>query len=256
MNRTVLVLPTRDELFDTAVRRFTAALGEAINARGVAHVVLAGGSTPNGLYAKLAMPEARSRINWEAVHFWWGDERAVPVEDAASNYRMARDTLLCHLDLDPSRVHRMVSDVASLEAAARRHDEQIGSLAPQDGTRTRFDLILLGVGEDGHTASLFPHTPTLALVDRRVAAVTGRPDWPRLTLTLPVINAARHVLVLATGSSKARAVARALIGEPGSDSPASLVRPDQGQVIWLIDEEANQLREGNWRTDAHGNHGS
>lgn len=246
MNRKVLVLPTKDELFDTAARRFTAAVGEAIASRGAAHIVLAGGSTPDGLYARLAQPDARARINWKAVHFWWGDERAVPIEDPASNYRMARDTLLCHLDLEPSQVHRMVIDAAALEAAAHRYDEQIERQAPRDGSRLRFDLVLLGVGEDGHTASLFPLTPTLAMTDRLVAAVTGTRDWPRLTLTLPALNAARTILFMATGSAKARAAARALTGEPGPDSPASLVRPDTGQLYWLIDDEANQLRVGGW----------
>jgi len=246
MNRTVLVLPTKDELFDTAARRFTAAVGEAIASRGAAHVVLAGGSTPAGLYAKLALPDVRARINWKAVHFWWGDERAVPIEDPASNYRMARDTLLCHLDLEPSQVHRMVVDANALEAAARTYDEQIASIAPSEDNATRFDLVLLGIGEDGHTASLFPQMSTLGIMDRRVAAVTGTRDWPRLTLTLPVINAARTILFMATGSAKARAVARALTGEPGPDSPASLVRPDTGQLYWLIDDEANQLRVGGW----------
>ena len=246
MNRTVLVLPTPDELFDTAARRFTAAVGEAIASRGAAHIVLAGGSTPGGLYARLALPDTRARINWKAVHFWWGDERAVPIEDPASNYRMARDTLLCHLDLEPSQVHRMAVNAAALESSARLYDEQIGSLAPSEDNATRFDLVLLGIGEDGHTASLFPLTLTLAMTDRRVAAVTGTRDWPRLTLTLPVINAARTILFMATGSAKARAVARALTGEPGPDSPASLVRPGTGQLYWLIDDEANQLRVGGW----------
>lgn len=246
---TVLVLPTPSDLFDTAARRVLAALGEAVNARGQAHLVLAGGSTPAGLYARLAAPEMRHRIDWRKVHFWWGDERAVPVEDPASNYRMARDTLLSHLDLDPGQVHRMVADPAGLAASAHRYQNQIQAQVPEEEGATRFDLVLLGLGADGHTASLFPKMPTLTLVDQRVAAVPAIAGWPRLTLTLPAINAARNVHVLATGVGKARAVARALTGDPGPDSPASLVRPGKGQLIWMIDEEANRLRVGGWVGD-------
>ncbi|MDZ4803869.1 MAG: 6-phosphogluconolactonase [Candidatus Eisenbacteria bacterium] len=250
MTPTILVLPTPIELFSTAARRATASLGEAIAARGVAHLVLAGGATPAGLYQRLAMPDSRHRVDWKNVHFWWGDERGVPIEDPASNYRMARDTLLAHLDLEPSRVHRMVADPTGLEASARRYDQQIETNVSKERGSVRFDLVLLGVGADGHTASLFPHRPTLGMTDQRVAAVTGTDDWPRLTLTLPVINAARHVHILASGISKARAVARALTGEPGPDSPASLVRPDPGQLLWMVDEEANRLRDGSrWDDD-------
>ena len=121
----VLVLPTPAELFDTAARRFTAAVGEALTARGVAHVVLAGGTTPVGLYERLATSEHRARLDWRKIHVWWGDERAVPPDDPASNYRLARDTLLRHLDLEPSQVHRMAPDAAALEASALRYEADL-----------------------------------------------------------------------------------------------------------------------------------
>lgn len=244
MTPTVLVLSTSAQLFETSARRFTAAVGEAIEARGTAHVALAGGSTPAGLYERLSQPESRARFDWKRIHIWWSDERAVPPDDAASNYGMARDSLLRHLDLQPGQVHRMVASPASLEASARRHEEEVRGAVPMEGEWPRYDLVMLGIGADGHTASLFPHHPELAVVDRLVAPVMNAPQWPRLTLTLPVINAARNVIVLGAGITKARAVARALTGEPGPDCPASLVRPDPGHLLWIIDEEANRIRGG------------
>jgi len=238
----VLVLPTPAELFDSAARRFTAAVGEALTARGVAHIVLAGGSTPAGLYQRLATPEHRARLDWKKIHVWWGDERAVPPDDPASNYRMARDTMLRHLDLEPSQVHRMAPDAAALEASALRYEAELDAALPPADPASRFDLVLLGIGEDGHTASLFPGVRALSVRDHRVAAVPTAPDWPRLTLTLPALNSARHVHVLATGLAKARTVSRALIGAPGTDCPVSLVRPTDGQLLWLIDAEADRLR--------------
>jgi 6-phosphogluconolactonase len=238
----VLVQPTPAELFDTAARRFAAAVGEALSARGTAHIALSGGSTPAALYERLAMPEQRTRIDWKHVHVWWGDERAVPPDDPASNYRLARDILLRHLDLEPTHVHRMAADPINLEASALRYETELDGRLPPGDPAARFDLVLLGVGEDGHTASLFPTSPALRIHDRRVAAVTEAPNWPRLTLTLPVLNAARQIHVLATGIAKARAVSRALIGEPGPDCPVSLVRPTDGQLLWMIDSEADRLR--------------
>jgi 6-phosphogluconolactonase len=237
----VLVLPTPAEVFDAAARRFVAAVGEALTARGVAHVALAGGSTPAGLYERLATPEHAARVDWRKVHVWWGDERAVPPDDPASNYRMARDILLSRVPVEPAQVHRMAADPNALDASALRYEKEL-DVALAAGPAGRLDLVLLGVGEDGHTASLFPNAPALAVRDRRVVAVTGAPNWPRLTLTLPVLNGARHVHVLATGAAKARAVSRALVDAPGNDCPAGLVRPDDGQLLWLIDAEADQLR--------------
>lgn len=236
-----LILVARPpELFDLAARRFAAAVGEAIEARGVARVALAGGSTPTSLYAVLAGQDFRARVAWDRVHFYWGDERCVPPEHPSSNYGMARDRLLSHLPILPANVHRMPGELEPTAGAARYQAELEAGFDVGPGEWPVFDWILLGLGADGHTASLFPRSPALAVADRWVAAVQPPGALARLTLTLPVLNAARQVHFLATGEEKARMFLRASGqgGEPGPDCPASLVRPTAGRLVWMVDPAA------------------
>lgn len=199
-------------------------------------VALAGGSTPRRLYQRLAAPTGPDRIDWSRWHVWFGDERAVAPGDEQSNYRLARETLLSRVPIPRGQVHRMPADDPDLEDAARRYgDELLGAVPDRLGGMPRLDVVILGLGENGHTASLFPGDPALGVSDR--ACVSARADYPphrRLTLTFPVLNAARHVLFLVSGASKGEA----LRGVRAGTAPAASVRPIRGELVWLLDEAA------------------
>ncbi len=232
MKQTTPVSPTvvdgPRELAQEAARSTAEVIDSTIRARGTCYWALAGGETPRGCYEALAAEPYRSRLAWERVRFFWSDERLVPVDDPASNYGMARAALL-------SRIEAREDYVFPLQDPAR-YSELLGRLPRNGGLFPRFDLIHLGMGEDGHTASLFPGDPALgeqrALV-LRVRAVKPPPD--RLTLTLPVLNAARQVLFLVQGPGKRDALARVLAGD--ASIPAGMVRPD-GQLRFLVDRAA------------------
>ncbi len=212
--------------------RFVALAGEAVAARGRFVVALAGGRTPRAAYALLATDPFASRVDWARVHVFWGDERCVPPDHPESNYRMARETLLDQVPIPPARVHPIQGDLPPARAAVA-YEEELGAVLGPEG---RFDLVLLGMGSDGHTASLFPGTPALEERDRAVVAVyVERLRAWRVTLTLPTINAARHILFVVSGAEKARALARVRAGEP---LPAGRVRPAGGGPTWLVDRAA------------------
>jgi 6-phosphogluconolactonase len=195
-------------------------------ARDGGHVAVSGGASPRPAYERAA---ARAP-DWSAVTLWWADERCVPPEDARSNYRLVRETLLDGLSRPPS-VHRVHGERPPDEAAAA-YDEEIRGV--------RLDLALLGIGPDGHTASLFPGSPALAEAERAaVAAEPGlEPLVPRVTLTIPALSAARLVLFLVVGEEKAEAAARAFGGEPDPAIPASLVRSGEGRTVAVLDAAA------------------
>lgn len=199
------------------------------------HVVLAGGSTPALLYQQLAED---TDINWERVHLWFGDERTVPPDDDDSNYKMAYDTLISKIDIPDANVHRMRGEDDPADAA-RDYAREISQIVPSnDSGFPVFDFIVLGLGTDGHTASLFPNTAALS-EDRAtvVSNVVPQQDTVRITLTLPVLNAASHVLFLVTGASKIDALSAVLSGAPDAP-PAALVRPNPGELRWYVDEAA------------------
>jgi 6-phosphogluconolactonase len=230
-----------EALSEEAAGRIAATLGAAVAARGSAAVALAGGSTPSRLYEVLAAPPYRTQVPWAGVRVFWGDERAVPPEDRQSNYRMARETLLDHVPVRREWIHRMPADGEDLAAAARAHAEVIRAhLRAGDDGRPRFDLVLLGMGGDGHTASLFPGDPALDESRASVAAVdTPHHGLRRLTLTLAVLNAAAHVIFLVAGADKAKALRQVLVHrEP---LPAARVQPVSGDLTWLVDAEAARL---------------
>lgn len=216
--------------FSAAAAAFVAArVGDAVADRGECSLALAGGSTPRPVYRRMADIGA---VPWRRVSVFFGDERAVPPDHAESNYRMARESLLRRVPVDPARVFPMEAEREDLEAAARAYEE----LLPRS-----LDVLLLGIGEDGHTASLFPGSDALAERHRRVVPTRG-PARPhrRLTITPPVIRDARRPVVLATGSRKAEPVRRAL--EAASDPeecPARLARDGD----WLLDREASEALE-------------
>jgi 6-phosphogluconolactonase len=210
----------------------------AVAARGAFTLALAGGSTPRALYRLLADPGApfRARIAWPAVHAFFGDERAVPPDSFDSNARMAREALLDHVPV--GSVHRIAGELGADEAAARCEADLRAHFG--DAPVPRFDLVLLGLGSDGHTASLFPGSPALAVRDRwAVAGPPGLPPLvPRVTLTLPVLDAARAVLFLVAGADKAAPLRRLVRPRAGEEPiPAARVHP-QGELLVLADEAA------------------
>ncbi|MGQ9736478.1 MAG: 6-phosphogluconolactonase [Armatimonadota bacterium] len=203
--------------------------------RQQAHFTLAlsGGNTPRPLYHLLAT-EYRHRVEWNRVHLFWGDERYVPPDHPASNYRMVRETMIEPLRIPSTNVHAVPVAEPSPERVAEHYEEHLREFF---GTTPRFDLILLGMGVDGHTASLFPSTPALA-ERKRWVTVGEAPTEPRirLTLTLPALNAGRSVYFLVVGVDKAEAVRKVLL--ENAPLPASLVNPRGGELIWWLDRES------------------
>ncbi|GAB4505315.1 MAG: 6-phosphogluconolactonase [Anaerolineales bacterium] len=232
-----MILPDKTALANAAAEMFLAQAQASIQARGRFAVALAGGSTPRGLYARLAQPDYASRLDWEAVHLFWGDERCVPPDHPDSNYRMARESL--QVPLPEENIHRIHGELLP-EAAAETY---AGDLRAFFGDTPRFDLILLGMGTDGHTASLFPESPALHERTRWVVSVPHEtpppPLVPRVTLTLPILNAARQIVFLVAGADKAERLAEVLRAPRASTGlPASMIRPADGELLWLIDQPA------------------
>ncbi len=222
-----IVVAERPRLVEAAADWIAAALEADTRERGRCAVALAGGGTPRPVYERLAGDPYARRIRWDAVEIYFGDERAVPATDPESNFAMAAAALLGRVPIPGARVHRMDAAARDADAASRAYER----LLPD-----ALDVLLLGVGQDGHTASLFPGSPALEERSRRVVPVVGpKPPPRRLTITPPVIAAARRIAVLAAGADKAEAVARALEGpwQPAA-CPAQLAR----QAAWFLDREA------------------
>lgn len=232
-----VVLPDRDAVAREAADRFIDSARSAIDTRGVFRVALSGGTTPNAVYPLLAAEPRVSRVDWSRVAFFWGDERAVPPDDPESNFGTAYRLFISRLpNVRPESVHRMQGEADDLRAAALAYEAELRLAFGVRGDQVpEFDLIWLGLGPDGHTASLFVGSSALRVTDRWVAAtwVPSRRVW-RLTLTLPVIAAAREVVFLATGENKANALRHIRRGR--SPLPAARVRARR--VVWLIDAAA------------------
>jgi 6-phosphogluconolactonase len=228
-------------LMEATASRFSELCGAAIAARGRFTCALSGGSTPRQLFTLLANPRLAARIDWSRVDFFWGDERCVPPDHPDSNYRMARETLLDAIKPAAERVHRMAGELAP-ELAATQYEELLHRFfdIPRTGPPACFDLVLLGMGDDGHTASLFPGTPAVHEAKRWVVVNQLRADAPfRLTLTFPVLNAANNIVFLVSGAGKAARVKQVLQGS-GADAPlpAQLIRPTHGALEWMLDADA------------------
>jgi len=243
----VEIFSSPNELIAAAATLFTARAAEAVSTRGRFAATLSGGKTPVALYALLAKAPFVSQIPWARVHLFWGDERCVPPDHGDSNYRMAREHLLDHVPIPPANVHRMPGEMDPVEAAARYEGELRHFFAPHGEGLPVFDFILLGLGEDGHTASLFPGTRAIRESARWVVGhhVDAQKGW-RITLTPPVINAARAVVFIAAGAGKAVVLKEILEGPLRPDTlPAQIVRPAGGTLLWMLDREAAaQLKRG------------
>ncbi len=234
MGKVVEVLPDKAALVQRALALVVDIVHGAIADRGRCTIALSGGSTPKPLYAALATQD----ISWDMLHIFWGDERYVPHDHPDSNYRMTREVWLEQAAIPSAVVHPMPTDLPSPEQAAEQYEADLRALFQVSaGVVPAFDIVLLGMGDDGHTASLFPHTPALTVYDRLVT-VGNKDGQPRLTVTVPVINQARNVIFLVSGASKRPALAQVFADAGDADMyPARLVQPS-GNLWWLLDTDA------------------
>jgi 6-phosphogluconolactonase len=235
------VLPSRAALAEAAADRIVAAARNAIRRRGRCVLALSGGSTPRLVYPLLAAPPLVAKVDWRRVEFFWGDERAVPANHPESNFGLARALLLDHLPgVRADAVHRMPADASDRESAARDYEAELGRLydiTPTSARRPSLDLIWLGMGPDGHTASLFPGSDSLTERRRWVLATTAPATSPvaaRMTFSLPLINAARSVLFVVAGADKVTALQSVRSG--AGDLPAARVHARSTR--WLVDAAA------------------
>lgn len=234
--RDIRILPDPESLAEAAAKIFTEAAAVAIAARRVFSVALSGGSTPRLLFHILSS-EYRNTINWEQVHLFWSDERTVPPDHEQSNFRIAYEELISGVPIPPANVHRIKGELGPAEAAGEYEGELRRYFG--DNGMPAFDLILLGVGKDGHTASLFPDAAILKEEVRHAVPSYSETmgNW-RVTLTLPVLNNAWNILFLVAGKSKAGIIDEILGRGKSHLYPAGLVKPAHGRNIWLLDREA------------------
>jgi 6-phosphogluconolactonase len=239
---TYFVSPTAEAVAEAAAALFTTEAIAAIKARGIARIAISGGSTPKRMFTILADPMKpyAAGTPWSDLELFWVDERCVPPDHADSNFKMTKAALLDHVPLPAARIHRMEGELDPAEAAAR-YESDIRNTFKLEGAETPiFDLILLGMGDDGHTASLFPHTAALHETALIVTPnhVPQKDTW-RITLTKPVINHGREVAFLIEGAAKADILAKVLLGPYDPETtPSQLIRPASGKVSFLLDSAA------------------
>ncbi len=235
--RDIQVFPTASNLFHAAADEFIKVARTAIGAQGRFAVALAGGSTPKGLYDLLATNY--TDFAWNRVFLFFGDERHVPPTDAESNYRMVNETLLSKIQIPGENVFRVLAENSDAPAAASDYENKIRKFFQVQGEFPRFDLILLGMGPDGHTASLFPDSAGLKDQEHLVIA-----NWVekfkthRISFTFPVLNRAAEVLFLVSGADKAPVLAQVLQGDASLALPSQKVQPSDGKLVWMLDEAA------------------
>ncbi|MFF0341107.1 6-phosphogluconolactonase [Kribbella sp. NPDC004875] len=230
----LLIHSDAEDLAFSVAGRLITAIADAQSTGGIAQVVLTGGRVAAKVYEAVAGSPAKVEVDWQRVEFWWGDERFLPPGDPERNETQARDAFLSALDVDPARVHPMAADTGQgAEAAATAYGEDLAAAGSP-----AFDVLLLGVGPDGHVASLFPGYPQIAVTDAAAVAVHDSPKPPptRISLTLPQLNNAREVWFVVSGEDKAEAVAKALAG---NDIPAAQPK-GQNRTLWLLDQAAAQ----------------
>lgn len=246
MKKHIHAYPNKQKLITATAERMVNSIVQAIRNNGMCNIALSGGNTPGGVFSLLASGSNRDQVDWDRLHIFWGDERMVPPEHNDSNFRMTQETLLNHVKIPDTNVHRMrgeiAPEVAAAEYAELLHDHFKGSLPC-------FDLVLLGLGEDGHTASLFPGTDAVQECEKHAVAVfVPELNMWRITLTFPVINAAREVLFLVSGKSKSEIIQRIMsLKQPVKELPASMVDPQNGELHWMLDSDAMVLVNKNGR---------
>ena len=237
----IQVFANPEALTQAAATEFVQQLHQAIGARGRFTIALSGGSTPKSLYALLASQPWRNQIPWQQIHFFWGDERHAPPSDPSNNFRMAQERLLFHVPIQCENVHRIQAENPNAQAAAAKYEQDLKQFF-QLGEHQfpRFDLVLLGMGSNGHTASLFPGTEAVHEQTRLVVAPwVEKLNTYRITLTPPVINNANEIIFFVTGAEKAVMLKTVLEGQYQPDHlPAQIIRPTQGKVRWMVDQAA------------------
>ena len=238
---TVQVFETAEDVARVAAVRFVELANDAVAEHDLFHVVLAGGNTPRRMYELLAGDQFRSEIDWTTVHLFFGDERCVSADHPESNYKLVSETLISKVDIPASNIHRIEIEADAISSATGYEKELRDFYL--DVEAPPFDLVLLGLGEDGHTASLFPGTSALAVTDKWVVA-----NWVeklasyRITLTPAAINGAAQVIFLVTGVKKAAAVKAVLEGPLQPENlPAQLIKPEAGALTWLLDSQAASM---------------
>ncbi|MEO0376649.1 MAG: 6-phosphogluconolactonase [Cyanobacteria bacterium P01_A01_bin.17] len=233
------VLADASTLVQRAAELVVAEAQQAIAQRDRFTIALSGGNTPKPLYEQLAEKD----LPWSKVHIFWGDERYVPADHADSNAGMARKAWLDRVPLPAENIHPMATDAADPADAARTHEQHLNAFfgsSSEPGQFPQLDVVLLGIGPDGHTASLFPHTEALQVCDRSIT-VGNKDGQPRITFTIPILNRARCVIFLVTGENKRTALEQIFAEQANSSQwPARLVQPQDGQLIWLLDQSAGQ----------------
>jgi 6-phosphogluconolactonase len=237
----------RDEMLRVEAERVVAQASDCVARRGRFLICLAGGATPKPLYEILSSDSFARRIEWPRVHVFWGDERCVSPDHSASNYRMAREALLDQVPLPPTNIHRIRGEDEPSAAAAAYEELLRDFFGTRETAATpSFDLVLLGMGPDGHTASLFPGSAAAQEMRRWVVATRGpEPESWRVSLTTVLINAAENVTFLISGSNKAERLKEVLEGPPDL-LPAQRIRPTQGSLHWMIDEAAAARLRGDY----------
>ncbi len=241
-NREVMILPDANAIAQTAAAEFLEAARVAVQEKDSFCVALAGGSTPKALYELLSNnPLLQALVPWSKIQWFFGDERHVRPDHAESNFRMARETMLAKAPLDPKQVHRIKGEKTNAAAAAEEYEEELrASFRLEADQLPRFDLVLLGMGAEGHTASLFPGTKALKEERRLVVSNwVGKLYTDRITVTPPVLNNAARVIFMVHGAEKAPALKAVLEGpyEP-AQLPAQMIQPKEGRVVWLADPSA------------------
>jgi 6-phosphogluconolactonase len=244
-NREVRILDDANSIAQTAAAEFLDAARESVQQNGSFSVALAGGSTPKTLYGLLASnPLLQAKVPWSKIQFFFGDERHVPPDNPESNFRMANEAMLSKAPINPKQVHRIKGEKQNAAEAAEDYEQELRtSFQLQAGQLPRFDLVLLGMGPEGHTASLFPGTKALKENRRLVVSNwVGKLYTDRITLTPPVLNNAARVIFMVHGGEKAAALKAVLEGpyEP-EQLPAQIIQPKQGKVLWLLDPTAASM---------------
>ncbi|WP_455366383.1 6-phosphogluconolactonase [Kaarinaea lacus] len=242
----ISVAENSQELFRRVADYWQQIAQTAQHEHGKFHVALAGGSTPRGLYQLLASDAVAKKLDWQHTNFYFGDERAVPLDHEQSNFHMAHEAMLDTLAIPATNVFPLITDLDHLENSARHYEKILHRELPLSKENLpMFDLILLGLGDDGHTASLFPDTSILNEQSHLVAKVYVEKlqSW-RLSFTYPLINRARHVAFLVTGKAKAEKIKQVLVDKPGTN-PAEGIQP-QGELTWFLDADAASMLPENY----------
>jgi 6-phosphogluconolactonase len=240
MKPEVRIVEDADTLAVEAAIEFARLASDAVDTRDLFTVALSGGSTPRRLYSILAGEPWRSQLPWTKMHFFWSDERHVPPDHPDSNYRMAHEALLSRVPVPAENIHRIKGEESDAAQAAADYQREIQNACHLTADQEpRFDLVLLGLGSDGHTASLFPGTEALSEGEHFVVANwVEKLNANRLTLTLPVLNNAMNVIFLVSGRDKADILRAVLEGDHAGEYPAQLVQPTAGRLLWLVDSDA------------------